>query len=661
MILRAEMPREIYQYGLVSTRYVLLSLLTVSIACILVALVVLDSFVLARLSQVSDSVRRIGARADLSARVEVSGRDELTEFASEINRMLEALEQAQKALQASEERYRAVVEDQTEFICRFQPDGALTFVNEAYTRCFGGRPEEVVGRGRPPFLPEGDRDRVEAHLRRLTPRQPVATVEHRAVLPVGVQRWHQWTERAVFDADGRAVEYQAVGRDVTDLKLAQEALLRANDELEQRVRERTAELSRSNEDLAAEIAERKRAQADLQKARDDLERKVEERTAELRVAKEQAESASRGKSAFLANMSHELRTPLNAIIGFSQVLEEKYFGDLNAKQEEYVRDILESGRHLLALINDILDLSKIEAGRLELDIEAVDLPDLLSSSLVLIQEKCLKHGLTLDLKVEPALSGRRLSGDSRKLKQVVFNLLSNSAKFTPDGGRIEVSAALGQGEVVVSVTDTGIGIPQEEQGKVFESFFQGKGGRQAKTAGTGLGLAISRQIVEMHGGRMWLESEGEGKGSRFSFTIPVREPAPSEAAPPAEVPGQWIGAEIELLQGLDRVINLSSRHGRRFSLCRFQAAGADPQTALARIQEVLREQKRNYDVLASEREGRRCLILLETDRAGGEAACERIRERIREEIGADAAYAVASYPDDGKTVKDLLDRLARAD
>jgi signal transduction histidine kinase len=240
-------------------------------------------------------------------------------------------------------------------------------------------------------------------------------------------------------------------------------------------------------------------------------------------AKHTAEAANKAKSDFLANMSHELRTPLNAIIGFSQALQEQYFGALNEKQIEYIIDILESGQHLLAMINDILDLSKIEAGKMELELSKVKIKDLLENSLIMIKERCFKHGISLDLHFPHDLDNLDLMADERKLKQIMFNLLSNAAKFTPEGGAIKVEARKEGKDFLISVSDTGIGIVSENQEKVFESFYQVSNKIEGKTPGTGLGLPLTKRLVEMQEGRIWMESEGKAKGSCFSFAIPLRK------------------------------------------------------------------------------------------------------------------------------------------
>jgi signal transduction histidine kinase len=230
------------------------------------------------------------------------------------------------------------------------------------------------------------------------------------------------------------------------------------------------------------------------------------------------EIASQHKSEFLANMSHELRTPLNAIIGFSEVLGERLFGDLNEKQEEYLKDIHASGQHLLSLINDILDLSKIEAGRMELELTDFHLSAALDNALTLVRERAGRRGIALHMTTDERLEYVR--ADERKIKQVLLNLLSNAIKFTPEGGRIEVRAKPVDGSVAVSVTDTGVGIAPEDQEAIFEDFRQ-VGTADKKVEGTGLGLALSRKFVQLHGGRIWVESR-EGVGSTFTFTIPIR-------------------------------------------------------------------------------------------------------------------------------------------
>jgi GAF domain-containing protein/anti-sigma regulatory factor (Ser/Thr protein kinase) len=232
----------------------------------------------------------------------------------------------------------------------------------------------------------------------------------------------------------------------------------------------------------------------------------------------QLETASRHKSEFLANMSHELRTPLNAVIGFSEVLLQRVFGGLNDKQDEYLKDIYASGQHLLSLINDILDLSKIEAGRMELTPAPFHLPSALENAVTLVRERAGRHGITLELDLDPGLG--ELVGDERKVKQVLLNLLSNAVKFTPEGGRISLKASRTDGAVEIAVTDTGIGIAPADQAAIFEEFRQVGTDETRKQEGTGLGLTLAKKFVELHGGRIWVESE-PGRGSIFTFTLPV--------------------------------------------------------------------------------------------------------------------------------------------
>jgi signal transduction histidine kinase/putative methionine-R-sulfoxide reductase with GAF domain len=249
----------------------------------------------------------------------------------------------------------------------------------------------------------------------------------------------------------------------------------------------------------------------IQNAR--LFREIQEKSAQLEVA-------NKHKSDFLANMSHELRTPLNAIIGFSEVLIDKMFGELNAKQADYMKDIHESGKHLLSLINDILDLSKIEAGRMDLEISTFDLPSALANAMTLVRERAQRHGIELSLTVDKRLGA--FNADERKFKQIVLNLLSNAVKFTPDGGKVDVTAQLDTQYVAIAVKDTGIGIAPDDQAAVFEEFKQVGRDYTKKAEGTGLGLALTRRFVELHGGEVKLES-APGKGSTFTVLLPVRQ------------------------------------------------------------------------------------------------------------------------------------------
>jgi PAS domain S-box-containing protein len=267
-------------------------------------------------------------------------------------------------------------------------------------------------------------------------------------------------------------------------------------------------------------------------ARDVTERKkldqvLLEKNLELEKARSVAEKTNLAKSDFLANMSHELRTPLNSVIGFSEVLQDQIFGTLNEKQVGYINNILTSGRHLLSLINDILDLSKVESGKMKLELCVFPLRETMGASLMMLKEKSLKGGISLNMSLTPE-ADICIEADQRKLKQILFNLLSNAVKFTPAGGTVDMDAARNDDVIIITVTDSGIGIKEEDISKLFHPFTQLESAYTKEYEGTGLGLALNRNLVELHGGMVWVESQF-GKGSKFSFTIPLTQTAANPA------------------------------------------------------------------------------------------------------------------------------------
>jgi signal transduction histidine kinase/ActR/RegA family two-component response regulator len=249
---------------------------------------------------------------------------------------------------------------------------------------------------------------------------------------------------------------------------------------------------------------------------------------ELETSTTELEVASRHKSEFLASMSHELRTPLNAVNGFSQVLLDRTFGEINERQQEYLRDIWNSGKHLVELVNDILDLSKVEDGQMVLEPSTFGVRSAMESTLAMVRQPATEHAIALTLKVADDVD--LIDVDERRFKQVLLNLLSNAVKFTPDGGRVCVDACREGNDLSVTVTDTGPGVAPEDQERIFDSFQQGSWGAQ-KEEGTGLGLTLSRRMVELFGGRLWLDST-PGSGSTFGFSTPgLLAPRREDAAP----------------------------------------------------------------------------------------------------------------------------------
>ncbi|GLI33694.1 response regulator [Desulforhabdus amnigena] len=460
LTVRVGMPRDIYRQGRTSVNYFILFLLAAGLVFCAVVFFALEKTVLLPLRRLSTDVDAIAAKGELSDRVVFSGKDELSRLGGKINDMLESLEKSQSQLRTSEARYRAIVEDQTEMICRFLQDGTLTFVNEAYCRCFGRSPEQLVGKNFTSFVDEQDREIVESHLNSFGPANPSGTCEYRALSLEGGTRWHQWTIRMILDEEGHFKEFQSVGRDITERKRAEEELLKA---------------------------------------------------------KEEAEAANRAKSDFLARMSHEIRTPMNGVLGMADLL---LSTSLSKEQRRFVNTVRFSGETLLALLNDILDLSKIEVGKLELDQTDFNLHETVYDITDLLAESAHKKQIELACYISSDIP-IYLRGDPHRLRQILTNLLGNAIKFT-DRGEVVIRVEKEEetdGKVFLrfEVSDTGIGIPREAQEHIFETFSQADGSTTRRYGGSGLGLAIVKQLSTMMGGGAGVSSE-PGRGSTFWFT-----------------------------------------------------------------------------------------------------------------------------------------------
>jgi len=379
----------------------------------------------------------------------------------------------------AEEKFRGLLESAPDAMVIVNKEGSIVLVNSQTEKIFGYQRQEILGKSVEILLPHCLKDK---HL----DQDPDFFAESR-IRPIGVPGLDLWGLRK----DGSKFP---VGISLSPLALEEGALISV---------------------AIRDISQQKKVQN------------------ELLAAKLSAESANQAKSDFLATMSHELRTPLNAVIGFSEVLGAQSFGPLNEKQKEYVHDIWDSGKHLLSLINDILDLSKIEAGKMELVLSKFHLPTLIENSVTIIRERAIEHDIHLSSDIEEGIE--IITADERRVKQILYNLLSNAVKFTSYCGRVGIELKRGNDhDIVISVWDTGVGIEEKDKDKIFKEFARIHEDSSQSTAGTGLGLSLTKRFVELHGGRVWFESQGKNKGTRFSFTIP----AIIEPQPPREVRGE---------------------------------------------------------------------------------------------------------------------------
>ena len=399
--------------------------------------------------------------------------------------------QAEEALRESEEKYRFLVDNSREIILIISKRGKILFANRIALTGFGYHEDELIGKSITRVLTKDSTMKALYSLAQEFLGRPQPEIELRLKAKSGEIRCFKFAQGSTpVHKNGKLVGIMVSAQDITERKRAEKELKKYHEHLEELVKKRTNELKK--------------------------------KTIELEQANIRLNEADCLKSEFLASMSHELRTPLNAIIGFSEILADKTFGELNNKQSKYINNVLISGRHLLQLINDILDLSKIEAGKMELETSKININSLLENSMIMIKEKAMKHGVKPNLNINQEILGLNILADERKFKQIIFNLLSNAVKFTPDGGSITTSAYREGKDLFISVSDTGIGIKPEDQERIFGKFEQVDSSYARQQRGTGLGLALTSQLVKLHGGRIWVKSEGEGKGSTFTFVIPIK-------------------------------------------------------------------------------------------------------------------------------------------
>lgn len=430
---------------------------------------------------------------------------------------------AENQIRNSVSLLQSTLESTADGIVVIDSDGRISAYNQRFLDQWT-IPQEVIN--------SGDGSRIlESVLEHVTNREDFLRAVKESYSEPEIESFEltELRDGRVFERYSRPqlISHSVVGRvwnfrDVTDKRRAEQELRAAHDELEIRVRERTDKLIRSNEELEEKIAELNRTELALKRSYNNLESALNE-ASHLRI---KAESASATKSEFLANMSHELRSPLTAVIGFSDLLGEEFFGKLNQRQSQYVKNISDAGRHLLTLINDILDLAKVESGKIEIKLSSVDIDELLDRCSAMIREVALKRGLSFNVMVSEDLRTTKIQADEVRLKQMVINLLSNAVKFTPSGGKIQLEAGIVGANICISVTDTGIGLKPQDHERIFGAFEQVDSSYSRQEPGTGLGLALVRTLAKLHGGAVSVNSAGEGMGCRFTLMLPYMETVP---------------------------------------------------------------------------------------------------------------------------------------
>ena len=460
LILRAEMPRVIYQQGRLSQLYFVGALLVAGIVFGGVVLLLLEKSVISRLSSLNSNVRSIANSGDASARVHSHGRDEIADLGEAINRMLGSLQLSQKQRQQAEERYRTFMNNIPAIALIRDSEGRIVYINEPMARTYNIKMEDIQGKSaRNDWIPEELVKKIRIQDQEVIRTQRVMQFEQVLPTPDGVLHHRLSYKFPLKGPDGELL-VGTVSVDITDRKQAEAA---------------------------------------------------------LHQAKEMAEAANRAKSEFLANMSHEIRTPLNGVVGMTDLA---LGTDLTSEQREYLDTVKLSADSLLTVINDILDFSKIEAGKIDLEMIDFNVRDHLEATLKTLAFRGDEKGLELLCEVAPEVP-EMVRGDSNRLRQIIVNLVGNAIKFTDEGEvalKVRVDAEEGSERIMhFTVSDTGVGIPPEKQKLIFEPFSQADSSTTRKYGGTGLGLSISARLVEMMGGRMWVESE-VGRGSEFQFT-----------------------------------------------------------------------------------------------------------------------------------------------
>ncbi len=614
----------------------------------------------------------------LETKINITSKDEIGFLAASFNEMAKKLQESmrlknQEIAERKEKEQELIksaiyIDAMGDALIVLNMQRKVIRLNRAAMELLGYSQKEIAGLTFEKIFPEREHEKHYAEMKRLVKTGATSSFETFVLTKSGKEIPVFLSGTALKDEKGEPIGFIGVCRDITERRKADEKI-KKDEEL---LKKQTEDLNRALKEalksrgiMVSMLEDNNMILERLEESKKGLEIKVKERTKELEMSRIQAEAANRAKSDFLANMSHELRTPLNAIIGFSEMMYDGMTGPLNDKQKAFLSDVVGSAKHLLTLINDILDLSKVEVGMVKLELKNYPIKDFVEKSIIMFKEKALRQRIALTTEMVGGVN--IVEADDRRLRQVMLNLLSNAMKFTPDGGSVSVVVKRAGDFIEFSVSDTGIGISEEDQKKLFVPFQQLDNIYTKKYEGTGLGLALCEKIVELHGGRIWVESEVR-KGSTFKFVIPIKaEPSVGVEAAPTPYHLMMFNHKIidpvtrlltweHFLTHSKRISSFHKRVGKQFGIMYLETETRQKLEEDA-VAKILRKSIRRNEILTHGQSlGCFYLIVLNADRQVVDNVISRIKGLLKES-GYSFNIKSAVFMEDGESIEEMLESL----